>query len=137
MSFVHGRKTKIMVNAVDLSIYTKTTSFEDSVTTHDITTYGPTRERKSYSAGLGDGKITISGTHNNAAAGPRATLKPLMVAKAEVPFVFMPEGTGTGKQQSLVSVIVMSYNESSPVDDMIQWTAELQMSGDLTEANQS
>jgi hypothetical protein len=137
MTVIHGRHTKITIDAVDLSTYTKTTSFEDSVSMHDTTTYGPTRERKSYEAGLGDGKITIAGQHNNAAGGPRATLKPLMAAKEAVAFVFQPEGTGTGKQQSLVDVFVMSYNESDAVDDIIQWTAELQMTGDLDEDNQT
>lgn len=137
MTFVHGRKTFISVDAQNLSTYTKTTSFEDSVSMHDLTTYGPTRERKSYGAGLGDGKITIGGTHNDAAAGPRAILKPLMAAKEEVEFIFQPSGAGTGKEQSVVNVLVMSYNESDPVDDYIQWTCELQMSGDLDETDQT
>jgi hypothetical protein len=137
MTFVHGRKTKITIDGDDLSIYTKTTSFEDNVAMHDLTTYGPTRERKEYGAGLGDGKVTIGGTHNNSATGPRAILKPLLAAKAAVPFVFQPEGTGTGKQQSVVDVLVASYNESDPVDDYVQWTCELQMTGDLDETSQS
>jgi hypothetical protein len=137
MTFIHGRHTFVSINAVNLSTFTKTTSFEDGVATHDVTTYSPTRTRKSYASGLGDGKITISGVYDDTATGPRATLKPLMVAGAPVAFVFQPEGVGSGKPQSVVDVIVTSYNESSSVDDMIQWTSELQMTGDLVETDQA
>lgn len=136
MAFTHGKNTFVSLNAVNLSTFTKQTSFEDSTSVHDVTTYGPTRTRKSKQAGLGDGKITISGVYDDGATGPRLTIKPLKAAGTAVPFVFQPEGVGTGKSQSVVSVIIASYNESSSVDDMIQWTAELEMTGDLNEADQ-
>lgn len=137
MAFVHGRHTFVSLDAVNLSTFTKQTSFEDSTSTHDLTTYGPTRTRKSYGAGLGDGKVTISGVYDDGAAGPRATIKSLKAAGDPVEFIFQPEGAGAGKPQSVVDVIVASYNESSSVDDYIQWTAELQMTGDLDETDQA
>lgn len=137
MSFVHGKNTFVSLNAVNLSTFTKTTTFEDSTSTHDVTTYGPTRKRKSFVSGLGEGKVTIAGVYDDGAAGPRGTIKPLKAAGAAVEFIFQPEGAGTGKAQSVVDVIVASYNESAAVDDMIQWTAELTMTGDLDETDQS
>lgn len=136
-SFTHGRNTFVSIDGVTLSTYIKTTSFEDSTDTHDSTTYGPTRTRKSYQAGLGDGKVTIAGMHKNDAAGPRATLKPLKAAGEPVELIFQPEGPGTGKPQSVVNVIITSYNESSAVDDLVQWTSELQMTDDLDETDQT
>jgi hypothetical protein len=136
MPFVHGKNTFVSLDAVDLSTFTKSTSFEDSTSVHDVTTYGPTRARKSKAAGLGDGKATISGVYDSSATGPRATIKPLKAAGESVEFVFQPEGVGAGKPQSVVNVIIASYNESSSVDDMIQWTCELEMDGDLDETDQ-
>lgn len=136
-TFIHGKNTFVSIDGVNLSTFTKTTTFEDSSTIHDVTTYGPTRKRKSKSVGLGDGKITIAGVHNNDAAGPRATLKPLKEAGEEVEFILQLEGTGTNKPQSVVNVVISAYNESSNVDDMVQWTCEMEMSGDLDETDQT
>jgi len=133
--FVHSKHTVVTLDGVNLSAFTKTTSFEDSTSVHDTTTYG--KDRKTYAAGLGDGKITISGTADDTVTGPRAVIKPIKAAGTAVPFVFQPFGVGNGKAQSTVDVIVTSFNESSPVDDMVQWTAELQMSGDLDETAQA
>jgi hypothetical protein len=36
-----------------------------------------------------------------------------------------------------VSVIVTGYGESDPVDDMITWTCELQLSGPVTSTAQA
>ena len=135
MAFRHGRHTVVKVNAVDLSASTNMTDFDDGIDTHDVTCYGATRKAKS--SGLGDGKVTISGVSDDGATGPRATLKPLMAAGTAVPFLFQPEGTGSGKTQSSVSVIVSSYKESAPVADMIKWSCELEMTGALNETDQT
>jgi len=136
MAFVHGKNTFISYAGNDLSAFTKSTDFNDGIDTHDVTTYGPTRVRKSYAPGLGDGKISLKGVHDNGPANPRRVLKPLMAAGTVNTFLFRPEGTGSGKTQSSVGAIVTAYNESDSVDDMVQWTAELQMSGDISDADQ-
>lgn len=136
MAFVHGKNTFVSYAGNDLSSFTKSTDFNDGVETHDVTTYGPTRTRKSYQAGLGDGKITLKGVHDNGPTCPRRVLKPLMQAGTLGTFLFRPEGTGSGRTQSSVQALVSAYNESDPVDDMVQWTAELQMSGDISDADQ-
>lgn len=134
--FIHGKNTFVSVNAVNLSAFTSSTDFNDGVAIHKVTTYGPTRERESKAAGLGDGKISLKGTHDDGLTSPRKVLKALMAAKLEVPFLLRHQGTGVGKPQAAVNVIVAAYNESLPVDNMIMWTAELEMSGDLNEADQ-
>lgn len=135
MTIRHGRHAIIKVNAVDLSTHTNMTDFNDGVDVEDVTCYGATR--KAYGSGLGDGIITISGVYDDGAAGPRATLKPLMAAGAAVPFLFWPEGAGAGKAQSSVNVIVKSYKESAPVAGHIKWSSDLQMTGTLNEADQA
>lgn len=136
-TFVHGKNTYTSVNAVDLSTFTKQTAFERSKTTHDTTTYGPNRKNKSYTAGLGDGKITQSGSYSLDVAGPGATLDPLVDSGDEVALILRLAGTGAGKPQKTVNVIVTSFNTSHPVDDVVQWTAEYQPSGDVTTTTQA
>lgn len=134
MGNIHGRLTVVKVGGVDISTFTDTTEFNDGIDTHDTTTYGAARKR--YDSGLGDGTISIGGTHSNEIDNPRATLKPMMAAGLAVEFVYRPNGTGAGKPQSIVDVIVKSYKDSSPVANMTKWTAELQMTEDLNEADQ-
>lgn len=135
MSFTHGRHTVIIIDGNNLSSFSDNTEETDGVDMHDVTTYGAAR--KAYASGLGDGTFTISGTHDNTAAGPRAVLKPLMRAGEAVPFVYRTEGTGTGLPEEQVDVFVKSYKQTAPVADMVKWTAELQMTGDLVEIDQA
>lgn len=134
MAFKHGKATVVTLNGVDYSAFADTTDFDDGVDTHETTTYG--RNRKTYLAGLGDGKVSVGGMHSDSVNNPRSLFKPLMAAGTEVQFVYRPEGTGVGKPQSRVNVIVSSYKDSSPVGDVVKWTAELQMTGDLDETPQ-
>jgi hypothetical protein len=137
MAFVHSKNTVVKLNAVDLSTFTDSTDFNDGVDTEDITTYGPTRTRKSYGASLGDGTISLKGTYDDGVSGPAKTIQPLMDAGAPVTFLFQPKGAGTGKPQQSVSVIITAFNVSSPVAGYCKWTAELQMTGDITRTDQA
>lgn len=133
MAFVHSKDTVITLDGEDLSAFTNSTTYNRSADSHDVTTYG--KGSKVYSGGLKDGTATIGGTYDSSASGPRAVIAPLL--GTTVPFVFKPEGTGTGKPQDTVDVVVTAYNESSPVADMVQWTAELQFSDDVASISQS
>ena len=135
-TFVHGRNTRLVVGGVDLSDFADTTDVTDGRAVHKTTTYGPTRTRESKRLGLGDGKITIKGTHASDATSPRKTLVSFMDGEVEVSFLFQHQGVGTGLPQLAVNVVVASYNESDPVNDFIKWTAELEMSGDRSNADQ-
>lgn len=135
MTNFHGKVTVVKLNGVDYSAFANSTDFKDATDTHENTTYG--RDRKTYAAGLGDGTVSVGGFYDNTAvSGPRALFKPLKSAGTAVPFVYRPEGTGSGKAQSTVNVIISSFEESSPVGDMVTWTAELQMTGPLDETPQ-
>lgn len=136
MAFIHGRFTFVSIDGQNISTFTDTTDFDDKGSeAHETTTYG--QRRKTYSGGLGDGSVSIGGTSDDGASGPRAVLKPLMAAGLPVEFIFRPHGTGTGKAQSIVDVLVTGYKESNPVGGMVKWTAELQMTGDLDETAQA
>jgi hypothetical protein len=126
MAFVHGKTTKITIAAKDISPYTKTSSFEKSADMHDTTGYGATDHTKA--GGLGDGKFTCSGTYDNTASvGPRNAL--LALVGTTVACVRNPEGVGTGKPNDAFSGVLTKYVETNPVDDMVTWSAEVEISG--------
>lgn len=135
MAFIHGRGIKVTIDGVDLSAFTNTNEMTDDSDVHDVSCFGAVR--KAYISGLGDGTFVIGGVHSNTALNPRATLKPIKATGALVTFIYQPEGTGSGKTQSSVSVLVKQYVETGAVADTIKWKATLQMSGTLNEAAQS
>ena len=126
MAFVHGRLTKLLVATKDISPFTKTSSFEKSADVHDTTGYGATDHTKA--GGLGDGKFTCGGTYDNTVSvGPRNAM--LTLVGTTVAVVRNPEGTGTGKPNDAFSAVLTKYTETNPVDDMVTWAAELEISG--------
>ena len=135
MSFVHGKNTAVTIDGNDLSAYANSVEFTRSAETHDVTTFG--KNSKVYAAGLKDGEATIEGIYDSTAGtGPGAVLRPL-VGAAAVTLVYRPEGTGSGKPEAEVDVLVTEYQESAPVGDMVTWTAELQLSDAIDDSAQA
>jgi hypothetical protein len=144
MTFVHGKNTVVLINNgtsdINISAYTNSTEESDTQETAENTCYGQTR--KTYNSGLGDGEISIKGVHNDGVNNPRAVLKAIKAAQEAgtldaVNFTFRPEGTGSGKAQSIVAVLVTEYKQSSPVSGNSMWEAKLQMSGTVNETDQT
>lgn len=132
MAFKHGKDTYVSLDGTDLSAFTNNTQYTNTADSHDTTTYG--KNAHTFKGGLKNGTCTISGVYDDGMAGPRATIQPMV--GTNVPFVFRPEGTGSGLPEDTVDVLVTSYQETSPVADMVTWTAELQLSDDVTTADQ-
>jgi hypothetical protein len=133
MTFIHGKNTITKVGSTDISAYVKTSNFEQTADVHDVTGGGATGHAKQ--GGLLDGKFTCGGTYDNTAStGPRAKLQPLLGTTQTI--IRQPEGTGTGKAQDSFSAVVSKYAESAPVDDMITWSAEFEISGTVNSAPQ-
>ena len=133
MAFVHGKSTFISLNAVDLSAFTNESSLSRGADSHDVTTYG--KNDHVFEGGLGLNTASMSGIYDNGSAGPRDTIEPLV--GTVVTLIRRPEGTGSGKPQDSVAVLVTSYVETSPVADMVTWSAELQCSDAVTSSNQA
>lgn len=126
MAFIHGKSTKITIATKDVSPFTKTSSYEAAGDFHDTTGYGATAHTKA--GGLLDGKFTCGGTYDNTASvGPRNAM--LALVGTTVAVVRNPEGTGTGKPNDAFSGVLTKYVETNPVDDMVTWSAEIEISG--------
>jgi hypothetical protein len=128
MAFVHGKGTFVSLAGTNLSTYVTTSNFERVPDEHDVTTYG--KNSHAFNGGLLNGTATISGIYDNAAvSGPRALIAPLIGTVVE--YIRRPEGTGSGRPQDKVQVLVGKYVESSPVADMVTWSLDLRLSGDV------
>lgn len=135
MAKIHAKNTYVSVDANDLSTYTDSSDINRSTDTHDTTCYGA--DSHAYSEGLADGTFSMGGTYDSTAStGPRAVLNALIGAAA-VTVIRRPEGTGSGLPQDSFSAICKSYVETNPVTDMVKWTAEFQISGDVDSTAQS
>jgi hypothetical protein len=132
MAFVHGRDTVVKLDGNDLSPFANSTDFSTEADVHDTTTYG--KDWHTFVGGLKNGTGTISGIYDNTAAGPRAVLTPLL--GSTVVWIFQPQGVGSGFAQSTGSVVIKTYNESSPVADMISWTCEIQFTDTMDSTDQ-
>lgn len=129
MGFVHGKGVIVTIDGDDISAYCKNVEFSPEADTHDTTTFG--KNSKTYASGLKDATVKLEGVYDDTTdTGPGAVLLPLL-GGAAAEFVYQPEGAGSGKAQRSVDVIVNSFEESAPVDDMITWTAELQCTDDI------
>jgi hypothetical protein len=137
MAFVHGKNTYFSVNGVNLSPFTNTSELERNADSHDTTTYGQTGH--TFEGGLTNGSFKASGIYDNtsaptSAAGPHATFTSILGDVVEL--IRRTEGTGTGKPQETVDVLVVKYVETNPVADMVAWSAEMQPSGTVTDSTQ-
>ena len=133
MAMIHGKSGALLINAKDCSAFTNKIEWEQEADDHDTTTFGATGH--TYAGGLTDGSVKLSGLYDNTTmTGPRASVQAALATV--VPFKYRPEGVGTGKPESSCNVLVKSYKESVPVDDMVTWEAELTISGAVTTAAQ-
>lgn len=132
MPEAHGKDTYVSLADDDISTFTDSTTFEREADEHDSTAYG--MDDKEVVGGLRGGKVTIGGKYVTGATGPAAVIEPLLGTK--VTFIYRAEGTGTGLPEKSCTVHVKSYNQSSPVADLVRWTAELTISGAVTTSTQ-
>ncbi len=131
--FIHGKDTFISLDGDDLSGATNASELGVTADTHDVTTYG--KSAHVYQGGLTDGTAKMSGIYESGSAGPKAVIQPLVGQTVEL--IRQPEGPGSGLPQDKVDVVVKGYTESSPVADMVTWSADLQLSDAVDSTPQS
>lgn len=125
MAFIHGKGTVITVASKDISQYCTTSSLTRGADKHDVTGYG--KNDHVVQGGLLTGEFTCEGTYDNTAStGPRAALQPLVGTVAAC--TRKPEGTGVGKPLETFSALLDQYVETSPVADMVKWSAKFTVS---------
>lgn len=139
MSFRHGRSSYFQLDnsagsLVDLSNRLDEVSISRSVETGEITTFGA--NAKSYIVGLADGTISISGKfHSDIDAhiqGVIAALSAGTLASASWQYRASSATASATNPQYSGEALITSYEVSSSVSDVVTFSLELQITGDVT-----
>jgi predicted secreted protein len=132
MAFVHGKDSVFKLDnasgsLTDISTYVNNVDFPETADVAETSTLGASN--KTYLAGLKDATIAISGLFD---ATVDAILGAVVGQTASLSFEYSPEGTASGKVKYTGEAILTSYALSSPVGDVVAYSADLQVSGAVT-----
>lgn len=127
-----GADAIFTLDSAALTDFIDTVTFTENADVLDVTTFGNNGHRKK--GGLTNGTIAIGGVYDTTSSGPHDDIQPLI--GTIVTFDWRPEGTGSALPTVTGSVLVAEYVESSPVADIVRWTATLEIDGDVTAGNQ-
>ncbi len=134
MAFVHGKDSVFKLDnsggsLTDISTYVNSVDFPETADVAETTTLGD--GSKSYIVGLKDATLSISGLWDSTLDG---ILGAVVGQSATLSFEYSPEGTTGGNVKYTGECILTSYSQSSPVGDVVGFSADMQVSGDVTRA---
>jgi len=128
MATAKAKNVFVSLAGVDISQYCDTSEHHKKPDIIDRTGYGKNSHVKEGT--LLDGNGSLGGFYDTTVSnGPRAVINPLVGQTVE--YIRRPEGTGSGKAQDRVEVVVGEYVESAPIGDIVRWTLALEYSDDI------
>tara|TARA_R100000655_G_scaffold99933_1_gene144125 strand:+ start:25263 stop:25673 length:411 start_codon:yes stop_codon:yes gene_type:complete len=132
MAFVHGSDSVFKLDngsgsLTDVSSYVNNVDFPQTADVAETTTLGASN--KTYIVGLKDATISLSGLWD---ATADAIFGAVVGQSATLSFEYSPEGTASGKVKYTGEAIMTSYSKSSPVGDVVGYSADLQVTGAVT-----
>jgi hypothetical protein len=134
VAFHHGKDSYFLLDGQNLSQYVTSVDFNESGDVAESTTLG--KDAKTYIQGQTDATISITGNWDETAStGPDAVLNGVLGAGL-VDFEYGPMGDVNGAVLYTGSCILTSYGKSSPVGDIVSFSAEGQVSGVVTRTTQ-
>lgn len=136
MAFRHGKNASFKVDnsggtLTDISAYLTDVSMPRSIETAETTTFGVTGGSKTYVTGLNDSTLSISGKFDSTVD---AHLVGILGQEASVSFEYGPAGTTAGYIKFTGESIMTKYDLSSPVGDVVTFSADFQITGSVTRA---
>lgn len=136
MPFYHGSQAgfKLDNNAgslQDLSAYVDSIDFPQTLETHETTVF--TKTSKTYIVGLKDGTFSVGGPWDDATLDPHmdSMLRGANYATSKT-FEIGPEGVTSGDVKYSGECFITSYSGAMPVGDAVRWTADFQVTDDIT-----
>lgn len=134
MAFVHGKAGAFKIGTVatpgtvvDISAYLDNISFPESVETGETTVFG--QASKTYVVGLKDSTVSISGKWDSVVD---TQLFALLGNATAVTWEYGPAGSTVGLVRYTGTGFVTSYEVTTPVADVVTFSAELQVTGNVT-----
>lgn len=134
MAFVHGKDSVFKIDnsggtLTDISSYVNSVDFPETADVAETTTLGD--GSKTYIVGLKDSTLSVAGLWDSTLDG---ILGAVIGQSATLSFEYSPEGTGAGAIKYTGECILTSYAQNSPVGDVVSYSADFQVSGDVTRA---
>lgn len=130
MAATHGKGTVVKLDnsggsLQDLSAYINSEDLSRQAETAETTTFGA--DSKTYIPGLKDGTFSLSGVWD-------PTLDAHMdgILGVAGSFEIGPEGSANGDVKYSGEAICTDYSGSNPVGDVATWSAEFQISGNVS-----
>lgn len=132
MAFVHGKDSVFKLDnsggsLTDISSYVNNVDFPETADVAETSVLGASN--KTYIVGLKDATIGLTGFFD---ATADAIFGAVIGQSATLSFEYSPEGTATGKIKYTGECILTNYALSSPVGDVVAYSADLQVSGAVT-----
>ena len=132
MAFVHGKSSVFKLDnasgsLTDISAFVNNVDFPETADVAETSVLGASN--KTYNVGLKDATISLSGLFD---ATADAIFGAVVGQTATLSFEYSPEGTASGKIKYTGECILTNYAMSSPVGDVVAYSADLQVSGAVT-----
>ena len=132
MAFVHGKSSVFKLDnasgsLTDISAFVNNVDFPETADVAETSVLGASN--KTYIVGLKDATISLSGLFD---ATADAIFGAVVGQTATLTFEYSPEGTASGKIKYTGECILTNYAMSSPVGDVVAYSADLQVSGAVT-----
>ena len=132
MAFVHGKDSVFKLDnsggsLTDISSYVNNVDFPETADVAETSVLGASA--KTYIVGLTDSTIGLTGFFD---ATADAIFGAVIGQSATLSFEYSPEGTSSGKVKYTGECILTNYALSSPVGDVVAYSADLQVSGAVT-----
>ena len=132
MAFVHGKSSVFKFDnasgsLTDISAFVNNVDFPETADVAETSVLGASN--KTYIVGLKDATISLSGLFD---ATVDAILGAVVGQTATLSYEYSPEGTASGKVKYTGEAILTNYALSSPVGDVVAYSADLQCSGAVT-----
>ena len=121
----HGKGTEVLLDEFDLSSYFNSVDTSRSTDTAETTAFGSSS--KSYIVGLRDATISVSGIWDATVDGYFIGTEP-----ASRTFIYGPAGDTGGNVKYTGEAILTSFSISNPVGDVVTYSADFQVTGDVT-----
>lgn len=132
MPFVHGKSGAFLLDnaagsLVNISAYLDNISFPQTVETGETTVFG--NASKTYVVGLKDSTISLSGKWDSVADAQFAAT---FGQAATLTFEYGPAGNAASSIKYTGECICTSYEVTTPVADVVTFSMELQVTGNVT-----
>lgn len=138
MAFKHGKGCDFKIDDSagilrDLSVFVNSVEgLPGDGEVSETTTFGAAGDAKTFIRGLNGAEFSIEGLYDSTATtGPDAVLSGLRTAEASSTFEYFPAGNVTGEAKYTGECFLTSYPLSSPVADVVTFSADFTVSGQI------